>query len=233
MNNTLTTLRSALSALNLAPMGNRTAQAQLEAAHDLRALIASMEAQEPVSAEIRFCQPQKTAIDSGWGPWYEWKVLAKAPDKIDSRGYLVEYRLLYTHPAQPSEPKSEPAHDDLTIAYLSGFHDGKKAKSEPVQEPVAWMDPLDKMTITHAEREQGDPADVLQYRTPLYATPQALKPLTCAWTEQDADDLPGVYATGCGEMWSFTDGSLLDNTTKFCPYCGGSVEEHGIEGGAT
>jgi len=40
-----------------------------------------------------------------------------------------------------AQPKSEPAHDDLTIAYLSGFHDGKMAKprAEPVQEPVSAM----------------------------------------------------------------------------------------------
>jgi len=37
-----------------------------------------------------------------------------------------------------TQPKSEPAHDDLTIAYMSGFHDGKTAKAGPVQEPT-WL----------------------------------------------------------------------------------------------
>ena len=79
---------------------------------------------EPVSAQIRFCQPQKHAIDSGWGPWQQWKILAKTPDTIDSQGYLVDYRLLYAAPVQPAEqPKAVPLTDQaLQVARLYFGH---------------------------------------------------------------------------------------------------------------
>jgi hypothetical protein len=38
-----------------------------------------------------------------------------------------------------AQPEQEP--DDLTIAYMTGFHDGKNTpQRKPEQEPVAWMD---------------------------------------------------------------------------------------------
>jgi len=81
-----------------------------------------------------------------------------------------------------SEPKTKPAHDDLTIAYMSGFHDGKKAKAEPVQEPVAdadiVRDHLVAVSACIAEQDvvgaQAMLGDVLRMLT----APQARKPLT-------------------------------------------------------
>ena len=42
--------------------------------------------------------------------------------RADSTSLLPDGSKLYTHP----QPKQEP--DDLTIAYMSGFHDGKKKR---------------------------------------------------------------------------------------------------------
>jgi hypothetical protein len=43
----------------------------------------------------------------------------------------------------PNEKKEQPEQepDDLTIAYMAGFYDGKNTpQRKPEQEPVAWMD---------------------------------------------------------------------------------------------
>ena len=62
----------------------------------------------------------------------------------------------------------------------------------------------------------------------LSAAPQppsaAMKPLTCIWTEQDDDDMPGTYASACGEMWSFNDGGVVENNARFCQGCGKPIE---------
>jgi len=92
--------------------------------------------------------------------------------------------LLYTH-AQPSEPKAEPAHDDLTIAYMSGFHDGKKAKSEPAPEPLTgcacrWDAESNRVATCVIHQGWldvvGEWAD--RAKAAEAATPQARKPLT-------------------------------------------------------
>ena len=54
------------------------------------------------------------------------------------------------------------------------------------------------------------------------------QPLTCVWTDQDDEYMPGTYASACGEMWSFTDGGVADNNVRFCQGCGKAVEVHGI-----
>ena len=63
-------------------------------------------------------------------------------------GQVTEVYLIDGHALPPSaihealaRPEQEP--DDLTIAYMSGFHDGKNKyapQHRPEQEPVAWMD---------------------------------------------------------------------------------------------
>jgi len=208
MINTLTTLRAALDALDLGQAITEKSIHHpiiLQGYKDLRALIASMEA-----------QPEQAPF----GIWHE----ADDPDESDF--YLWEDSgdvscekcvKLYTHPAQPSEPKNEPAHDDLTIAYMSGFHDGKKAnaeplsndqmwslwnshgidemnqqqaiafardaiaasaqpKAEPEQEPVAWM----KRTYAGGDWDAYDFSanQYEDFQTPLYTAHRDRKPLT-------------------------------------------------------
>lgn len=41
----------------------------------------------------------------------------------------------------------------------------------------------------------------------------------CAWCVDDE----GIFYTGCGHMWQFTDGGPRENGTKFCQYCGGRI----------
>lgn len=49
--------------------------------------------------------------------------------------------------------------------------------------------------------------------------------LPCKWSPLD-EDCPGAYETSCGEAWEFSDGGIEDNSkTKFCPFCGGQIEE--------
>lgn len=43
----------------------------------------------------------------------------------------------------------------------------------------------------------------------------------CQW-KVDED---GIYWTGCDGAWEFTTGNVSDNEMKFCPYCGGQLEE--------
>lgn len=55
---------------------------------------------EPVSAQVRFRRPEKGLAD--WSVWQQTTIKPNMPAwSIDSAGYEVEYRLLYTIP-QPS-----------------------------------------------------------------------------------------------------------------------------------
>jgi len=47
----------------------------------------------------------------------------------------------------------------------------------------------------------------------------------CIWSE----DEDGVYHTGCGNMFEFISGGLEENRTKFCPYCGKSLQQQAGE----
>lgn len=56
---------------------------------------------EPVAAQVRFRRPEKGMPD--WSVWQQTTIKPKQPAwSIDSAGYEVEYRLLYTTPPQPS-----------------------------------------------------------------------------------------------------------------------------------
>jgi hypothetical protein len=45
----------------------------------------------------------------------------------------------------------------------------------------------------------------------------------CGWTF-DVDQ--GMYDTGCGQAWIFSEGLMLaENKVKFCPFCSGAVKE--------
>jgi hypothetical protein len=43
----------------------------------------------------------------------------------------------------------------------------------------------------------------------------------CVWKYDDLDD---YYSTACGEASCFTDGGPVENSFKFCPYCGQTIE---------
>ncbi len=44
----------------------------------------------------------------------------------------------------------------------------------------------------------------------------------CAWTyDEDMD----YYETGCQHAYCLNDGTLEENKHRYCPYCGGWIEE--------
>ncbi len=85
-----------------------------------------------------------------------------------------------------AQPEQES--DDLTIAYMSGFHDGKNKDApqrKPDQEPVAWM------------REDEDCTDCIvweqteEHTIPLYTTPP--KREWVGLTEKERDHFEGLH----------------------------------------
>jgi hypothetical protein len=94
----------------------------------------------------------------------QWKAYA-----LELQERLVKYEggapmLLNTAPPQPAQGKLD-NEDDLTIAYQSGYYDGKKA-AQPAQEPVAWMNKHgDCKSAVFREAEAGAKEE---YNIPLY-----------------------------------------------------------------
>lgn len=46
----------------------------------------------------------------------------------------------------------------------------------------------------------------------------------CVWSAEDDDNMPGTYASSCGELWTFTEGGPIENGVTFCHHCGNKVE---------
>lgn len=47
---------------------------------------------------------------------------------------------------------------------------------------------------------------------------------SCVWTMPDLTDR-SFWSSTCGHEWQFLDGSPSENDSKFCPFCGGEIEE--------
>ena len=47
----------------------------------------------------------------------------------------------------------------------------------------------------------------------------------CAWQREDDDHMPGTWRSDCGVLWTFTDGSPVDNQMKYCCGCGAMLLE--------
>jgi len=197
MTTTLTTLRAAKSALEMQQTGlqwyrgmmpeyvdgsDYEADAETSSAiTDLRTLIASMEAQpEPSPVMLKVVRGdiccKSLDMDQSYGMW--------VPVTYSAEHGFVDGTCFYTT-AQPSEPKAEPAHDDLTIAYLAGFHAGRKAKVEPVQE----CDSPELCRISGSCAGQYGTKKICAQHA---AAPQARKPLTLEqiddiWVEHGCD----------------------------------------------
>jgi len=220
MDDTLTTLRAALSALERSKISVSIAlhkefiAPQCEAAiTDLRTLIASMEAQPADDFHARGLLAKSLKC---------WRRLT-AEESDELVAFVAE--------VQPSEPKSEPAHDDLTIAYMCGFHDGRKAKTEPVQEPVAWMRPseegYDSMFRDHATvlTCTGNPWTGW---VPLYAAPQARKRLS-------DEQISSATRKARDELFDhiYENGTNSEGAAYYIRKLARTIEKaHDIEGGA-
>jgi len=62
---------------------------------------------------------------------------------------------------------------------------------------------------------------------PAFVAREEAQPHKCAWRQ---DEYTGAYHTACGHLWEFTEGGLVDNDTRYCPYCGGQIVEQLTEG---
>jgi len=47
----------------------------------------------------------------------------------------------------------------------------------------------------------------------------------CCWDSKTFGSEGDVYETGCGNDFTFIDGTPKENSFKFCPYCGGEIED--------
>ena len=103
----------------------------------LRAALAEPTGKQPlqvesVAAQHRFRHPQKTMPD--WSPWQLCEVRSRPAWEIDSQGYEVEYRNLYTAP--PQSCKQE-ALASMYIALCDAI--GYSARSNELQSPEEWV----------------------------------------------------------------------------------------------
>ncbi|WP_461521561.1 hypothetical protein [Porticoccus sp.] len=48
----------------------------------------------------------------------------------------------------------------------------------------------------------------------------------CEWHEQGWE-MQGNWETGCSNLFSMIEGTPEENKFKFCPYCGGDIDQHG------
>lgn len=109
---------------------------------------------------------------------------SKWPEKFIYKVVAVE--TASSHPKPDQEP------DDLTIAYMSGFHDGKNKNApqpKPEQEPVAWRswNDKDKFGFWDTKSEAESWCDLDFDSEPLYTTP----PPQREWvglTDEDKND---------------------------------------------
>ena len=46
---------------------------------------------------------------------------------------------------------------------------------------------------------------------------------SCEWTQDEPGD--DCYDTDCGYAFQINDGTLADNSFKFCPFCGKGIQE--------
>jgi hypothetical protein len=112
----------------------------------------------------------------------------------------------------PNEKKEQPEQepDDLTIAYMAGFHAGKNTpQRKPEQEPVAWMNDSTPSGI-FARHMEG--AKNFGCTIPLYTSPQR------TWvglTEEEIDSVNCVEKLYIGEGDSVVDPETVHEFARF------------------
>lgn len=121
--NVIDTMKQALELANDIMRGKYKGNAA-EIGDSLRLAIEQAEKQEPVTAQHRFRHPQKTMPN--WSAWQPTKVANRPPWEIDSQGYEVEYRNLYTTPPQ-RQPLAPTVPADANINQRLSFKAGWRA----------------------------------------------------------------------------------------------------------
>ena len=119
--------------------------------------------------------------------------------------------------------------DDARVKDWQAYTTPPQQQAEPVAWGMAQKNGLILDVICPDEHQSYEG----EYTIPLYTTLPQHKPLTCAWSPEDDDTMPGTYRSACGELWSFIDGGWKDNRVRYCHGCGGKVVEaaHNIKEG--
>ncbi|NWF45428.1 hypothetical protein F3K02_09230 [Hydrogenophaga sp. D2P1] len=133
----------------------------------LLARIAALEAQveqaaQPVAAQHRFRHPQKTM--PGWSTWQSCAVSDRPAWQIDSQGYEVEYRALYTSPPKAAPLTDEQHPDDAAVDHFSVAMKAKLSAAR-AKGRGGWenCDPYVLSDMLRAHVEKGDPRDVANF----------------------------------------------------------------------
>ena len=192
------------------------------------AITAIKEALAPTSTQ---CEVQPEQEPFGHWHWEQpmtkplqgWFVKGPSDGKLNGVAGIA----LYTTPLLPEqEPVARVAEVHMsryTLEWTNGpLPEGTELFAAaqpllPVQEP--WMYRLwnDKDAQWQLTDDCSWPAE------PIYTTPPKRQPLTCAWSQEDDDTMPGTYRSACGELWSFIDGGWQENKVRYCHGCGGKV----------
>ena len=59
----------------------------------------------------------------------------------------------------------------------------------------------------------------------LFASLAREAPLTCTWTQNDDEDDSYWAAACCDHLFVFNDGGPVENSFRYCPYCGLELKE--------
>lgn len=58
---------------------------------------------------------------------------------------------------------------------------------------------------------------------PVFIEPPAKK--QCNWHQEDSEHIPDTWRSDCGVLWTFTNGSPIQNNMKYCCGCGAKLRE--------
>ena len=109
----------------------------------------------------------------------------------------------------------------MTADYERGFIDGmQKQMQSSVDKAVNAIALVQKPMHPEIKKMYEDYFDKCFVESSL-----AQRELVCAWRREDDDHMPDTWRSDCGVMWTFTDGSPVDNDMKYCCGCGAMLLE--------
>ena len=138
--------------------------------------------QEPEAWQVKYLDDERIPQIA----WFPHPVHPKSP--LAKRPYTEEP--LYTTPPQR---KPEQESDDLTIAYMAGFHAGKnKDAPQPEQEPVAMRFDFDGYGWLYIDNGSGSNwREKIKNAEPLYTAPP--QRTWIGLTEEERDHFEGLH----------------------------------------
>ena len=151
--------------------------------------------------------------------------------------------------AEPIDPAAiykepeQPAQTELKQCWQCGDSDPAfqakcdvptcEMRAAPEQEPVGaeckfeGLGTWGRCSVEHHNLVQSEPHKWPDYQTRLlYTSPQpAQQEPVCGWQREDDDYIPDTWRSDCGVLWTFSDGSPVDNDMKYCCGCGAILLE--------